>query len=106
VSGPPRVFVDTSTLVRAALGPGSAAGRLLDRLIEDGQLVASLETIAEADAVLGRPKLAARLPEAVRRRFLRRLALGALVVEPGERISDCRDPEDDKLLEAALAGGS
>jgi predicted nucleic acid-binding protein len=106
VSGPPRVVLDTSTLVRAALGP--AAGRLLDRLIGGGHLVASLETIAEAEAVPGRPKLAARLPEAVCRRFLRRLALGTLVVGPGERVSECRDPEDDKFLEATLtklAGG-
>lgn len=54
--------------------------------------------------MLARPKFAARLPEAVRRRFLRRLALGTLIVEPGERVRGvCRDPGDDKFLEAALA---
>jgi len=88
------------------LGPASAAGRLLDRLIADGRLVASLETLAEVEAVLARPKFAARLPETVRRRFLRRLALGALVVEVGERVRACRDPDDDKFLGVALAAGA
>lgn len=90
---------------RPPASSGSTAGRLLDRLIEGGHLVASLETIAGAEEVLGWPKLAVRLPEAVRRRFLRRLALGTLVVEPGECVSECRDPGDDKFLEAALASG-
>ena len=88
------------------MGPASAAGRLLDRLIADGRLVASLETLAEVEAVLARPKFAARLPETVRRRFLRRLALGALVVEVGERVRACRDPDDDKFLGVALAAGA
>jgi putative PIN family toxin of toxin-antitoxin system len=88
------------------LGPASAAGRLLDRLIADGRLVASLETLAEVEAVLARPKFAARLPETVRRRFLRRLALGVLVVEVGERVRACRDPGDDKFLGVALAAGA
>lgn len=100
------VVLDTSTLVRAALEPGSAAGRLLDRLIEDGRLVASLATLAEAEEVLARPKFAARLPEAIRRRFLRRLALGAWIVEPSEPVQACHDPDDDRFLELAFAAGA
>jgi putative PIN family toxin of toxin-antitoxin system len=42
----------------------------------------------------------------VRRRFLRRLALGAAIVEPGERVRACRDPDDDKFLGVALAAGA
>lgn len=56
--------------------------------------------------MLARPKFEARLSEAARRRFLRRLALGALVVEPVERVRACRDPDDDKFLELALAAGA
>jgi putative PIN family toxin of toxin-antitoxin system len=100
------VVLDTSTLVRAVLGPASAAGRLLDRLIEDGRLPASLATLAELEEVLARPKFAARLSRATRRRFLRRLALGAWIVQPDERVQACRDPDDDKFLELALAAGA
>ncbi len=102
----PRVVADTSSLVRAALDPGSAAGRLIDELLDRGDLVASLDTLAEFEEVLSRRKFAARLPETVRRQLLRRLALGVLLVEPVERVSDCRDPRDDKFLEAALAAGA
>jgi uncharacterized protein len=105
VSGP-RVFVDTSSLVRAALNSGSAAGQLVDELLERGDLVASLDTLAEFEEVLSRRKFAARLPDMARRRLLRRLALGALLVEPVEQVSDCRDPGDDKFLEAALAASA
>lgn len=79
---------------------------LLDRLIESGRLTASLETLAEVEVVLMRPKFRAWLPEPVCRRFLRRLTLGSLIAAPGERVSACRDPADDKFLEAAIAAGA
>lgn len=97
------VVVDTNSLVRAALDPGSAAGRLVAALLDPGDLVASLETLAEMEEVLARRKFAGRLPDEVRRRFVRRVALGALVVQPEERMAECRDPRDDKFLAAALA---
>jgi uncharacterized protein len=92
--------------VGTALGPGSATGRLLVALLDRGDLVASLETLAEVEEVLARPKFPGRLPREVRQRFVSRLAPGARIVEPGERVADCRDPRDDKLIEAALAAGA
>jgi putative PIN family toxin of toxin-antitoxin system len=56
--------------------------------------------------VLARPKFSARLPQTARRRFLRRLALGAVIVESVERVQACRDPADDKFLELALAASA
>jgi hypothetical protein len=63
----------------------------------------ALEELAE---VLARPKFARRLPEARRRLFLEALAAASELVEPEVRIAECRDPDDDKFLEAALAGGA
>ena len=59
-----------------------------------------LEEIAE---VLARPKFAGRLP-GTRRRIFRSLATAVELVDPQVRVADCRDPDDNRVLEAALAG--
>jgi len=91
--------------VRAAINRESAAGRLVDRLIVAGTLIITLETMGELEDVLARPKLARYVPEPLWRRFIRRLAMAALVV-PAEQVRACRDPADDRFLEAALAGSA
>ena len=41
-----------------------------------------------------------------RDRFLRILREAAIWFDPVARVSDCRDPKDDKYLELALAAGA
>ena len=106
MSEPPRVGVDSSSLVRAALDPSSAPGRLLTEFSGRYVLVATLATLEELAVVLARAKFARRLPEARRRQFLEALAAAAELAEPEVRVADCRDRDDDKFLEAALAGGA
>lgn len=91
--------------MRAALAPGSAAGRLLAAALEGGsaRIAGSPETLREAVRVLARPKFAARVPPDAREAFVARLVAAAEVVEPAERVAECRDPNDDMVLEAALA---
>jgi uncharacterized protein len=100
---PRYVIVDASSLVRAALTPASAARRLVDAALARGLLAASAPILDEVEEVLARPKFARRLLEADRLRFARRLRIGALSILPGEAVHACRDPSDDKYLEAALA---
>ncbi len=47
------------------------------------------------------PKLQAVIGDADE--FIRFLALAAVVVTPTETVAICRDPDDDRLIEAALA---
>ena len=88
---PRRVIVDASSLVRGALTPAPAARRLVDAALAHGFFAASAPILDEVEEVLARPK------------FARRLRIGALLVVPGEAVQACRDPADDKYLEAAVA---
>jgi uncharacterized protein len=89
--------------VRAALVPGSVAGQLLAVALEGrARIAGSPETLQETAGVLARPKFAARLPVEAREMFIARLVAGTGVVEPAERVAECRDPADDMVLEAAL----
>ena len=84
----------------------SPACMLVDRVLDRGLLVASREILDEVDAVLRRPKFARWLSSERRQDFGRRIAVAARLVEPTSRVEECRDPTDDKYLEAALAAAS
>ena len=99
----PLIVVDASSLLRAALTSRSTARVLLDTVLDRGLFVASKEILDEVDGVLHRPKFARWLSSARRQNFVRRLAVAARLVEPVIKVAECRDPTDDKYLEAALA---
>jgi len=103
-----RVVVDTSSLVRAALNPASAAGRLIDCLLSEGDnaIIASAEMVDELAQVLARPKFRQRLSREQCWHFLLRLQATVVHVVPGEPVEACRDPADNMGLEAALAAGA
>ncbi len=102
----PLVVVDASSLIRAALTRRSPARVLLDAVLDRGLLVASEEILDEVDTVLRRPKFAPMLPSERRQHFVRRIAVAARLVEPTVQVEECRDPTDDKYLDAALAAAS
>jgi len=102
----PLVVVDASSLVRAALTSRSPARVLLDAVLDRGLLVASKEILEEVDTVLQRPKFLSWLPPEHRQYLVRRIAIAARLVEPTMKVEECRDPTDDKYLEAALAAAS
>lgn len=90
--------------MRAALTPGSAAGRLLAAAFAgQARLVGSPETLQEVARVLARSKFAARLPRSVVESFIARLIAETWVVEAEDRVTECRDPADNIVLEAASA---
>jgi uncharacterized protein len=102
----PLVVVDTGSLVRAALTSQSTAGVLLDTVLDRGLFVASREILDELDGMLQRPKFARWLSSSRRQNFVRRLGVAARLVEPTIKIAECRDPTDDKYLEAVFAAAS
>jgi uncharacterized protein len=71
-------------------------------------IVLALSAAVEAEivGVLDRPRFARTIPLARRQHFLQALRSTAVWFEPTLRVTDCRDPKDNKYLELALAAGA
>jgi putative PIN family toxin of toxin-antitoxin system len=102
-----RAVIDTGVLVSALIKPGGATGEVLYAL-RDGRLtmIYSTDTLVEIIDVLGRPPFRAKyhiLPEDITA-LVNLIRLRGELVSPQKKMSACRDPKDNKFLEAALAG--
>ena len=100
----PRVVIDTNVLVSFLLRRGSVPWRVVKDVLECGELLVSDATLAELEEVLRRPRFDRYVSRAIREQFLSTLPEFATRVAIAERIKACRDPEDDKFLEAAING--
>ena len=101
-----RCVMDTNVLISAALFADSQPGRALRLILRSGVLLASPEALTELADVLGRRKLDRYLTWEERETFLQVLADRTEMIEPSIRLAVCRDPDDDKILELAVAGGA
>ena len=100
-----RLFViDTNVLVSAAILENSTPQRALRRALQFGTIALSTETLAELTEVLSRDKFDRYASVDERDEFLEVVVLRSVMVKVGARVSACRDPEDDKFLELAVAG--
>ena len=104
-----RVVVDTGVYVSALLRRTSPPGEVLNAL-RDGQFSAlySTDTLVELIDVLGRPSL--RLKYHIEPddclALLNLIRLRGELILPTHHLLICRDPKDNKFLEAALAGSA
>jgi putative PIN family toxin of toxin-antitoxin system len=98
-----RVVVDTNVFVSAALKEKSQPGMAVHLVAESGVLLKSTVTERELFVTLARPRLAPLIPRRFRD-WLSELLAAAELVTITERITACRDPKDDKFLEAAVNG--
>jgi putative PIN family toxin of toxin-antitoxin system len=102
-----RAVVDTNILVRALIKLQGSVGPVLRRL-RDGayRLLYSESLLAELVDVLGRPRI--RNKYGIGRddvaTVLTLIELRGELVMPQRRIIVCRDPKDNQVLEAAVAG--
>lgn len=103
-SGGLRIVLDTNVLVSAALRPRGTPGRCLQIATATGMALLSRETAEEFAEVLLRDKFDRYVSVRDRESFLRAFIEKAEVVEMTETIEACRDPKDDKFLEAAVGG--
>ncbi len=101
------VVFDTNVLVSAALIQGSRADRCVRVVLEHQHpLIFSKATFAELSDVLLRSKLDRYVPKAARRSLLGTWESAAVFFPDAaihEVVRECRDPDDDKFLELALA---
>jgi putative PIN family toxin of toxin-antitoxin system len=101
-----RFVADTNVLVSFVLRPNSTPGRAVTMALLDHLMVFSETTYAELEQVLMRSKFDRYVSRRQRRAALRLLREAALHVDSGEPIQACSDPRDDRILEAAVAGGA
>jgi putative PIN family toxin of toxin-antitoxin system len=99
-----RVVFDTNVVVSAMLLPLSIPRRALDRALREGRPLISAATTTELDDVIHRPRFDKYLSEEERIEFLTTLVREAELVNVVERVTDCRDPRDNKFLELAVSG--
>ena len=100
-----RVVLDTNVLLSACWKADGNEARVV-RMVREGRIEMwiTAEVMAEYREVLFREKFAAHHEAA--RGLLEEVAARALVCAPTERLAVARDPDDDRLLECALAAGA
>lgn len=101
-----RLVLDTNVVVSAALDDSSTAARLVDHAIDSCVLIATENTVKELVETLFRPKFDRYLSLIRREAFLSQLQRFLHIVPVVQSVKVCRDPRDDKFLEAAINGGA
>jgi uncharacterized protein len=99
-----RSVFDTNTIVSALLLPDSKPREALDRAQDRGKILISMPTLLELSEVIARKKFDKYLSEEKRKEFLAALVTQAELLEVTEKVTDCRDPKDNKFLELAVCG--
>ena len=99
----PNVVFDASSLVGALLKEGSAPERALLLARAKHRICLSGAVEAEIREVFGRAKFRKYMTPRRVEHLLNLLLAAAILVEPTEAVTDCRDPKDNKYLELALA---
>jgi hypothetical protein len=101
-----RYVLDVNALVSAFLFPESAPGRVLEFVLREHELLMSLELAAEAIEVFRRPKFDRYLARERREELVIGTIRTSVFVQTTETISACRDSDDNRVLEQAVAGGA
>ena len=98
-----RLVVDTNVFVSAALKDVSWPGNTIRWVWRFGGLLKTPVTENEVLAVLQRPRIAPKIaPDFLD--TVRLVCAAAELVTITERVTGCRDPDDDKFLELAVNG--
>ena len=100
----PRLVIDTNVLVSGIFFSRGNEAQILGQVL-DGRsiLLTSLDTLEELREVLARPKFQLTQPEAFAI-FRMVLSRCEIIVNPEKARAKCRDPDDQKFLDCAIAG--
>ena len=99
-----RVVVDTNILVSQLILPESLPAKVLAQVEMRSVLLFSESTMSELADVLSRPKFDRYVSREARKGFIQRIGRIAEFVPIIQTIRECRDPKDDRILEAAWNG--
>ncbi len=98
---------DTNVLLNASFSRKSIARQAFQKALLLGDVVYSLETLAELTEVLNRPKFDRFATSNERNCFLEDFIEAAIpVIAPRFHTPVCRDPKDEMFLELAMASNA
>ena len=97
------IVFDTSTLIGPATRRTGVPRRAFLHALRSDRVAVSEAMLSELREVLARPRLVRFLDPELREEVLALLDVSGLLFAPSERVFDCRDAKDDKVLELALA---
>ena len=97
-----RAIIDTNILVSGLLG-GKRTLPIIEALIDKKfRLVISNQQIKELLDVIRRPKFRSIIDEKDAIELFLLIQLEAEIIQPTQKVKDCRDPKDNFILECAL----
>ncbi len=99
-----RVVFDTNVLISAAIVPEGKARACLDQVLRHGKLINTEVLFEELETRLAKPKFRKYLSEQDRLDYLQFIRLASEWVTISGLVLGVRDPDDDKVLETAIAG--
>lgn len=99
-----RFVFDTNVIVSALIMKQSTARRAFDKAADVGKLLLSPAILEEFIDVLSRSAFDKYITTDERLQFLAALVRESDLIEDVGAITECRDPKDNKYLEAAIAG--
>lgn len=102
----PRIILDTNVLISFVLANQSIPGKAVLKALEEGQLIVSVYTLEELVEVLNRPKFDPYISQQDRREFITYLSRVVEITIPTQHLEICRDPKDNKFLDAAVSANA
>jgi uncharacterized protein len=99
-----RYVFDTNVIVSSLLFEHSKPAQAFNYALNHGEILLSSELLSELSDVLGRKKFDRFLTSEERDEFLETFVDRAILIYIIEKVQECRDPKDDKILELALNG--
>ena len=101
-----KVVIDTNIFVSAFLGSKNAKLILKEIINDEFLLVMSTEQLAEIKEFLHRPKFSKYISVGEVEELIALLSMKVIVPAIYEKITDCRDPKDNMILEEAVYGNA
>ena len=95
--------VDTNVLV-SALVFKQKPEQVVSKIFQCGLFLFSDDTLEELIDVLGRPKFSKYISDETINDYIRLLDSFSIYVKPSQKVTACRDPKDNMILELAVAG--
>lgn len=100
------LVIDTNVLISGLIFPKSKPNLAILKALSQYQVCVSNETFQEFVEVSHREKFTKYLAPADLQSFTDNFAKSVIFVEVTEKITDCKDPKDNKFLEVALSANA